>query len=200
MACGERVLLPAVRAAGPTTLIVADGFSCREQIAQATGRRALHLAQVLRMALRAPGAAAREPYPERRQLEVAGCRAEPRQERIRTMTAPIGRRRWAIAEGYIPGASNGPEPQMTSHETACLLNAGRTDANVRITVFFSDREPAGPYPITVPARRTRHVRFNQLRDPEPIPRDTDYASVIEFGRPDRRPAHPAGLRARRSSR
>jgi hypothetical protein len=95
------------------------------------------------------------------------------------MTAPIGRRHWAIAEGYIPGASHGPEPQMTSHETACLLNPGDRDANVRITVFFGDREPVGPYAVTVPARRTKHVRFNQLEDPEPIPRDTDYASVIE---------------------
>jgi Fe-S oxidoreductase len=49
-ACGERVILPAVRAAPPDTLIIADGFSCREQIAQATGRRPVHLAQVLRLA------------------------------------------------------------------------------------------------------------------------------------------------------
>ncbi len=48
---GERVLLPAVRRADPQTLIIADGFSCREQIAQQTGRRALHLAQVLQLAL-----------------------------------------------------------------------------------------------------------------------------------------------------
>ncbi len=52
LACGERHLLPAVRQAGSDTLIVADGFSCQEQIAQATPRRALHLAQVLQMALR----------------------------------------------------------------------------------------------------------------------------------------------------
>ena len=95
------------------------------------------------------------------------------------MSDPIGRRRWAIAEGYIPSWSNGPEPQFTSHETVCLLNASDEEANVEITVFFSDREPAGPYRVTVPARRTRHVRFNDLVDPEPIPRDTDYASVIE---------------------
>jgi FAD/FMN-containing dehydrogenase/Fe-S oxidoreductase len=49
--CGERVLFPAVRAAEPETLIVADGFSCRHQIEQATGRRALHLAELLEMAL-----------------------------------------------------------------------------------------------------------------------------------------------------
>ena len=95
------------------------------------------------------------------------------------MSEPLGRRRWAIAEGYIPGWSNGPEPQFTSHETVCLLNASDEEANVEITVFFSDREPAGPYRVTVPARRTKHVRFNELEDPESIPPDTDYASVIE---------------------
>lgn len=95
------------------------------------------------------------------------------------MSQPIGRRRWAIAEGYIPGQSHGPSPQMTSHETACILNAGARDADVRITVYFADREPVGPYRLTVPARRTLHVRFNDLSDPEPVPRDTDYASVIE---------------------
>lgn len=95
------------------------------------------------------------------------------------MNNPIGNTRWAIAEGYIPGWSNGPEPQMTSHETACLLNAGDRAAHVAITIFFSDREPVGPYRLEVPARRTLHVRFNNLDDPAPIPRDTDYASVIE---------------------
>ncbi len=50
-AIGERVLLPAVRAAEPETTIVSDGFSCREQIAQATGRKAIHLAEVLQQAL-----------------------------------------------------------------------------------------------------------------------------------------------------
>jgi Fe-S oxidoreductase len=62
MACGERVILPAVRAAAPDTLIIADGFSCREQIAQATGRQSLHLAQVLRLAAH-PGETGSEPRP-----------------------------------------------------------------------------------------------------------------------------------------
>jgi hypothetical protein len=60
-----------------------------------------------------------------------------------------------------------------------LLNTSDEEAHVEITVFFSDREPAGPYRVTVPARRTKHVRFNDLKDPEPVPADTDYASVIE---------------------
>lgn len=95
------------------------------------------------------------------------------------MSATIGRTRWAIPEGYIPTWSTGQEPEMTSHETACLLNTSEEQANVKITVYFSDRDPAGPYRVTVPPRRTRHVRFNELNDPEPIPTGTDYASVIE---------------------
>lgn len=96
---------------------------------------------------------------------------------------PIGATRWAIAEGYIPQGSHGPEPQMTSHETVCLLNAGDRDAHVEITIYFSDQEPRGPYRVTVPARRTRHIRFNDLDDPEPVPRDTDFASTIESDEP-----------------
>jgi hypothetical protein len=92
---------------------------------------------------------------------------------------PIGKRRWAIAEGYIPTWSHGPEPEMKSHETACILNASDQDAHVRITVFFADKEPAGPYQITVHARRTKHVRFNDLQLPELIPQGTDFSSVIE---------------------
>ncbi|HET7583561.1 MAG TPA: sensory rhodopsin transducer [Gemmatimonadaceae bacterium] len=95
-----------------------------------------------------------------------------------TSHRPIGRTEWAIAEGYIPGWSHGPEPEMTSHETACMLNAGDDDAHVRIMVYFTDRDPVGPYHVTVPARRTMHLRFNELTDPEPIPRGTPYASVI----------------------
>ena len=92
---------------------------------------------------------------------------------------PVGRTIWVIPEGYIPPHSHGPEPQMTSHETACLLNCGDEDALVQIRIYFAEREPAGPYHLTVPARRTRHVRFNDLQDPEPIPRGVDYSSVIE---------------------
>ena len=77
----------------------------------------------------------------------------------------IGRRRWAIAEGWIPSRSSFSDHALISHETACILNAGDTEARVTITVFFADREPVGP--------------FNDLTDPAPIPRDTDYSSVFE---------------------
>lgn len=96
------------------------------------------------------------------------------------MGKEIGRRVWAIAEGWMPSYSEGKGGRaLESHETACLLNAGDADAHVAITIYFTDREPAGPYRVVVPARRTLHLRFNDLRDPEPIPVDTDYASVLE---------------------
>jgi Fe-S oxidoreductase len=65
IAIGERGLLPAVREAGSDVLIVADGFSCREQISQTTDRSALHLSQVLQMALRQRPNGQTRPYPER---------------------------------------------------------------------------------------------------------------------------------------
>jgi Fe-S oxidoreductase len=70
--CGERVLLPKVRSAKPQTIIVADGFSCREQIMQTTKRQALHPAEVMKMAIdarerpRAQGDREHDAYPERR--------------------------------------------------------------------------------------------------------------------------------------
>jgi hypothetical protein len=94
----------------------------------------------------------------------------------------IGSRTWAIPEGYIPAGSSGPQ-EMESHETACMLNTGDIDANVEIAIYFKDREPAGPYKVVVPARRTLHLRFNELLEPEPIPRGTDYASVLTSDQP-----------------
>jgi hypothetical protein len=91
----------------------------------------------------------------------------------------VGRKLWVIADGYMPEQSNGPEPEMTSHETMSILNASERDANVRVTIYYSDRDPVGPYSFQVKAMRTRHVRFNDLIDPEAIPLGTDYAAVIE---------------------
>ena len=95
----------------------------------------------------------------------------------------IGKTRWAIPEGYIPPGSTGEGRALASHEAACILNANDRDAHIAITVLFSDREPAGPYRVTVPARRTLHLRFNDLNDPERIPQGTDYASVFESDLP-----------------
>ncbi len=91
----------------------------------------------------------------------------------------IGRKVWAIPEGYIPSQSTGTARTIISHEAMCFLNAAENDAHIRVTIFFAERDPVGPYQFTVAARRTKHVRFNDLEVPEQIPRDTDYSSLIE---------------------
>jgi FAD/FMN-containing dehydrogenase/Fe-S oxidoreductase len=91
--CGERRLLPAVRTADPATLVVADGFSCREQIAQGTGRRALHLAELLQLALAEESGVPR-PTP-----------AESALVERRRMAEHRARHRAALVAGTIGGAA-----------------------------------------------------------------------------------------------
>jgi hypothetical protein len=90
----------------------------------------------------------------------------------------IGRMLWAIPDGYLPSSSTSNDRTLVSHETACILNASDRPANIAITLFFADRDPVGPYHVKLPARRTLHLRFNDLTDPAPVPRDTDYSSVF----------------------
>lgn len=91
----------------------------------------------------------------------------------------LGQNRWAIAEGYIPAWSNGPEPELQSHETCCILNAGTAAAQISLMLYFEDRAPQGPYRFTVDAQRTCHKRFNDLQDPAPVPRGVGFSCVIE---------------------
>ncbi|MBE0429871.1 MAG: sensory rhodopsin transducer, partial [Thermoleophilia bacterium] len=75
--------------------------------------------------------------------------------------------------------STGREPDYTSRDELSILNASDETAHLGLTIYYSDREPVGPYRLTVAARRTRHVRFNDLIDPEAMPLDVDYACVVE---------------------
>jgi Fe-S oxidoreductase len=94
MDCGEQALLPAVRQADPGTLIVADGFSCKTQIADSgAGRHALHVAQVMKMARdgsSGPGQAPR-PGPARRAARVAAA-ALPALAALGTTAVVVARR------------------------------------------------------------------------------------------------------------
>lgn len=95
------------------------------------------------------------------------------------MRTGIGKHIWSIAEGYIPGWSEpGAGHELVSHEALCILNTCETDAHVELMIFFSNRAPAGPYKVKVPAQRTEHLRLNDLRDPEVIPTGTDYSCVL----------------------
>lgn len=97
-----------------------------------------------------------------------------------------GKKVWVIAEGNIPGSSTGPRPEFINHETACILNAGKKDAKIKVFIYFSDKEPIEPYNVTVPKERTLHLRFNNLRDPKiPI--------VVQHSRLDSRRAENALL-------
>jgi hypothetical protein len=80
----------------------------------------------------------------------------------------IGAHSWAVTNGA---------------EAISLLNASGAHADVEVTILFSDREPAGPYKVVVPALRLLRLRFDELDDPEPIPRDTTFAAVIESDEP-----------------
>lgn len=88
-----------------------------------------------------------------------------------------GRLSWFVPDAYLPAESS---QAAASHESACLLNVGASDATVRVTFFFEDRDPIGPIELTLGARRTRHVR---LDDPAAIggvelPRGVPYAYAV----------------------
>jgi hypothetical protein len=96
---GERVLLPGVREAPRDTLVVADGFSCREQIAQQTDRQALHLAEVIHMA-QTDGAAI--PMGQYAEAElVKGRKAVRRRARVRAGLALAGMIAAAVLLGKL---------------------------------------------------------------------------------------------------
>lgn len=69
IAAGEQTLLPAVRNADADSIIIADGFSCREQIEQETNRKGLHLAQVIQMAMREKDGYKTDLFPEKKYVD-----------------------------------------------------------------------------------------------------------------------------------
>jgi hypothetical protein len=91
----------------------------------------------------------------------------------------IARKTWAIAEGRIPGWGHGQQPEFNSHEAFCILNTTDQEAHLALTIYYSDRDLAGPYPITVAPRRRHHFRSNNLTDPAPITKGASFASAFE---------------------
>lgn len=91
----------------------------------------------------------------------------------------IGKKVWVIPEGYIPEGSTYTSRELISHEAFCVVNTNRQEAKLSVTLYFTDRDPVGPYRLNVPGQRTRHFRFNDLNEPQPVPRATEYSAVIE---------------------
>lgn len=96
---------------------------------------------------------------------------------------PLGRCRWAIAMPGIPLGGAGPEPEFTSRDTLCLLNAGHETANVRIRVHYPQLPPIGPFRITVAPRRLRRIRINDLIFPEAVRLETPYGLLAYSNQP-----------------
>jgi hypothetical protein len=90
----------------------------------------------------------------------------------------IGHRTWVVPGGRNPPGSRGLEPEFTSRDELSLLNTGETPAEIRLTVYFENRDPAGPFGFEVGSGRVRTVRITDLIDPEAIPLGVGYAVVV----------------------
>lgn len=99
------------------------------------------------------------------------------------MRSGLGSRIWVVPGGRIPFPSHGAEPAFTSFDQLCVLNTSDETARLELTIYYQDREPVGPYPLIVEARRVRHVRFNDLIDPEAIELERPFGCVVHASVP-----------------
>ncbi len=67
---------------------------------------------------------------------------------------------------------------MTSHDSIRMLNAEDLKTRVEVHVYFTDRDPAGPFVLTIAPRRAFHQRINDLRHPERVPAGTDHCLIV----------------------
>ena len=95
----------------------------------------------------------------------------------------IGHKEWAFSAGHIPLRSTGKEPAFTSHDKISVLNTSDSEAEIRITVFYEDKSPVKDHSITIPPRRVRKIKFNDLIDPLPIPLDEPFGFVVQSNIP-----------------
>ncbi|NRF96165.1 hypothetical protein HQN89_35930 [Paenibacillus frigoriresistens] len=93
----------------------------------------------------------------------------------------IGALCWLIPDGFIPANSSG---SLESHEAICLLNCDYEQAEVKVTIYFEDREPIEDIALTLLGRRTRHIRTDTLmKADEKIPKGIPYAMKVESNVP-----------------
>lgn len=92
------------------------------------------------------------------------------------MDNELGKKVWMIPDGFISSKSG----SQTSHDAVCVLNAGRHNANITLTLFFENAEPL-MFMEKCPAMRTHHIRMDRIvnKEGESVPRDTPYAILVE---------------------
>ncbi len=85
---------------------------------------------------------------------------------------------WFIPDGYYPEFSSG---KFSSHEAICVLNPGKQDAEILITLYFEDRDKMEGFKAICKAERTNHIRMDQIRNSEGagVPVGVAYAMMVE---------------------
>ncbi len=93
-----------------------------------------------------------------------------------------GKKVWLIPDTFLNSVSKN---ESISHEAICVINTSSVDAEIRLTLFFEDREPRTDFRSHCAAMRTHHIRMDKLTNDrgEPIPRDTPYAVLVESNTP-----------------
>jgi len=94
------------------------------------------------------------------------------------MGKEYGSKVWFIPDGYLSSKSTGMFP---SHEAICVLNTGKNNAKIRITLYFEDRDKAEGFEAECKAERTYHIRMDKIkdRDGNGVPYDVPYAMMVE---------------------
>lgn len=94
------------------------------------------------------------------------------------MSRVCGAKRWFIPDGYYPSTSSG---KQKSHDAVCVLNPGKEDASIHITLYFEDREKQSGFQASCSAERTHHIRMDKLTDENgnSVPMDVPYAMMVE---------------------
>lgn len=89
-----------------------------------------------------------------------------------------GSKVWFIADGYYPSHSSGKFP---SHEAICVLNPGREDAAIDITLYFEDKPKMEGFRVICPAERTNHIRMDQIKNSggQGVPMGVPYAMMVK---------------------
>lgn len=90
-----------------------------------------------------------------------------------------GTKTWFIPDGYYPPNSTGNV--YNSHEAICVLNVGETDANIKITLYFEDRDKLAGFKAVCKAERTNHIRMDKIKDSNGngVPLGVPYAMMVE---------------------
>lgn len=89
-----------------------------------------------------------------------------------------GKKEWVISDGFMNATSSGA---FVSHEAVCVLNLSGQTANIKIAIYFEDRDPMKGFTAICENDRTNHIRLDKIVNDqgEKIPHEVSYAIVVE---------------------